>query len=129
MEIGSHNQSRCARACIQASSPQRYLSRFATIDADFGGVSLWKAYGSAFCCRYARSRERTLYLYAHPSPAPGRKISQMPASRSRMGWRRVSHWLKSPTSVTVSALGAHTEKRVPRTPSTSVKCAPSMVYV
>ena len=44
---------------------------------------------------------------------PGRKISQMPPSRRRMGWRVRSHSLKSPTTVTSSALGAQTAKRTP----------------
>ena len=39
------------------------------------------------------------------------KISQTPdAPRGRIGWRRPSHWLKSPMTLTRSALGAHTAK-------------------
>jgi hypothetical protein len=44
---------------------------------------------------------------------PGMKSSQMPDVRMRMGWRRSSHSLKSPMTLTISALGAHTAKRTP----------------
>jgi hypothetical protein len=40
--------------------------------------------------------------------------SQMPFGTSRrIGWARPCHWLKSPTTLTRSALGAHTAKYVP----------------
>ena len=46
------------------------------------------------------------------------KISQMPVStRLRMGWRRPSQSLKSPTTETRCALGAQTAKCTPSTPS------------
>ena len=46
------------------------------------------------------------------------KISQMPASmRLRIGWRRPSQSLKSPTTLTRRAFGAHTAKATPSTPS------------
>ena len=45
------------------------------------------------------------------------KISQTPPLRRRMGWRRMSQSLNSPATVTQSALGAHTAKRTPGTPS------------
>ena len=42
----------------------------------------------------------------------------MPAPwRIRIGWRRRSQELKSPTTATRAALGAHTAKRTPLTPS------------
>ena len=42
------------------------------------------------------------------------KISQMPVSRrSRIGWRRPSQSLKSPTTVTRRAFGAQTAKCTP----------------
>ena len=50
----------------------------------------------------------------------------MPAGkRRRIGWRRASQELKSPTTATRSALGAHTAKRTPSTPSTVTMLAPS----
>ena len=46
------------------------------------------------------------------------KISQTPTSmRFRIGWRRPSHWLNSPTTLTRIAFGAHTAKATPSTPS------------
>ena len=36
--------------------------------------------------------------------------------RRRIGWRRPSQWLKSPTTLTRWALGAQTVKPVPATP-------------
>ncbi len=53
-----------------------------------------------------------------PSRAPGTKISQTPHStRLRMGWRRPSQSLKSPTTLTRRAFGAQTAKATPATPS------------
>ncbi len=55
------------------------------------------------------------------------KISQTPALRRRMGWRRVSHSLKSPATDTVAAFGAHTAKRTPGTPATVVEMRPERI--
>ena len=45
--------------------------------------------------------------------------SQTPESpRTLIGWWRPSQWLKVPTTLTRSAFGAQTAKRMPRTPST-----------
>jgi hypothetical protein len=52
--------------------------------------------------------------------------SQIPdAPSERIGCRRPSHELKSPTTETERALGAHTAKATPVTPSSSIRCAPS----
>ena len=50
METGSSAGS-LARASIQAGSPHWCLSSRVTIEADCGGTSQRKAYGSAFICR------------------------------------------------------------------------------
>src|SRR5436190_13374346 len=49
------------------------------------------------------------YLYLLPGLASGMKISQKPLPRTRMGWRRPSHELKSPTTLTRWAFGANRE--------------------
>ena len=54
------------------------------------------------------------------------KISQTPHSaRRRIGWRRPSQPLKSPTTLTRIAFGAHTVKPTPATPCIDIGCAPS----
>ena len=54
------------------------------------------------------------------------KISQTPVStRLRIVWRRPSQPLKSPTTETRRAFGAHTAKCTPAAPSCSIACAPS----
>ena len=65
-----------------------------------------------------RARARNICI-ALPRAIPGMKISQMPPSRRRMGWRVRSQPLKSPVTLTTSAFGAHTAKRTPSTPSHS----------
>ena len=72
------------------------------------------------------SRRQDLELVASPAATCGAKISHTPHSRrSRIMWRRPSHWLKSPTTETRRAFGAQTAKATPRTPSISRRCAPS----
>ena len=44
----------------------------------------------------------------------------------RIGIRRPSHPLKSPTTLTRCAFGAHTAKATPSTPSWTTGCAPSL---
>jgi hypothetical protein len=56
-----------------------------------------------------------------PGFAPSTSVCQTPLSVPRIGWRRGSQPLKSPTTATEPAFGAHTAKRVP--PATG--CAPS----
>ena len=52
--------------------------------------------------------------------------SQMPLDPSdRIGFRRPSQLLKSPTTETERALGAQTANAVPATPSCVITCAPS----
>ncbi len=61
-----------------------------------------------------------------PSPRPGMNVSHTPvAPRRRIGWRRPSQMLKSPTTDTRCAFGAQTAKCVPATPSCVIACAPS----
>jgi hypothetical protein len=50
------------------------------------------------------------------------------APSDRMGYKRPSHELKSPTTDTERALGAQTANAVPVTPSISRTCAPSFSY-
>ena len=47
------------------------------------------------------------------------------APSERIGCRRPSHELKSPTTETERADGAHTAKATPVAPSISATCAPS----
>src|SRR3954447_12759533 len=81
-----------------------------TIEAFSGGSSKAKPNGSDLRitspCRVSNSN-----LYRSPRAGPGMKISQMPLEPSdRIGWRRPSHALKSPTTLTRAAFGAHTAK-------------------
>jgi len=86
---------------------------------------VWKATGSAF----SRSRPfcvRISNLYFVPWSTPGTNSSQIPDVPSeRIGCRRPSQELKSPTTETERAFGAQTAKAVPRTPSSSRTWAPS----
>ena len=50
------------------------------------------------------------------------------APSERIGCRRPSQPLKSPTTLTERAFGAQTANAVPATPSTSRTCAPSFSY-
>ena len=69
---------------------------------------------------------RNSNLYFSPGPMPGTKISHTPCgSSSRIGWTRPSHRLKSPTTLTRSALGAHTAKWTPAIIPQCIGCAPS----
>ena len=95
------------------------VSRSATTEADFGGVSIAEAEGIGFLLRCSRETAISLRICRRVRrPTPGMKISQTPPSRSRIGFCRVSQPLKSPTTLTTRAFGAHTAKRVPVTPST-----------
>ena len=59
-------------------------------------------------------------------PQPGDEISQTPdPPRGLMGWRRPSHWLKFPTTLTRWAFGAHTAKQTPFELACSRTRAPS----
>ena len=72
-----------------------------------------RAAGSAFSGSSSPSAPEHLVLVAmRPGRRPGTKISQTPArARSRIGWRRPSQPLKSPTTLTRRAFGAQTAKR------------------
>src|SRR5437879_5404860 len=49
--------------------------------------------------------------------------------RDRRMWTRPSHSLKSPTTLTPAAFGAHTAKLTPRTPLFTRACAPSCSWM
>src|SRR6266508_3171226 len=90
-----------------------------------GGRSVANASGSALSTS-PPSAPSTSYLYLSPTPTPGTNSSQTPEEPStRIGFRRPSQRLKSPTTRTARALGAHTAKAVPATPSSTVGWAPS----
>src|SRR5207237_807919 len=81
-----------------------------TTDADCGGTSKAKAYGSLFFST-APPGVRISNLYFSPSGRLGMKSSQTPLGVSRrIGCTRPSHPLKSPITLTRSAFGAHTAK-------------------
>src|SRR5579871_896529 len=99
-----------------------------TTDAFAGGTSVWNATGSLFS-RSRPSCVRSSNLYFAPSSTPGTNSSQIPEEPSeRIGCRRPSHELKSPTTATERAFGAQTANAVPTTPSMSRTCAPSRSY-
>ena len=64
-------------------------------------------------------------LVQRARPTSGIKPSHTPvAPRDARAFDRGVHPLKSPTTLTSLALGAHTAKWMPRCPSTSARCAP-----
>ena len=76
--------------------------------------------------QHAVRRRRSRTCSARPAPTRGTNSSQTPAAwRRRIGWRRPSQALKSPTTATRSAFGAQTAKRTPATPSIVMALAPS----
>ena len=84
-----------------------------TTDAVCGGTSNAKPNGSVFFSS-SPGRVRISNLYFSPSGRSGMKISQMPFGiSSRIACTRPSHPLKSPITLTRSALGAHTAKCTP----------------
>ena len=87
-----------------------------TTDEFAGGTSAANATGSALM-RSCPSWARTSNLYFAPSSTPGTKSSQIPLEPSeRIGCSRPSQLLKSPTTETERAFGAHTANAVPVTP-------------
>ena len=63
-----------------------------------------------------------------PSVKPGINISQMPEDPNPLIiWLRPSQKLKSPTTDTLLAAGAQTEKEIPLIPSTVIKLAPNLL--
>src|SRR5206468_7263169 len=82
----------------------------ATIEALSGGNSKAKPNGSDFRIT-SPYRVSSSNLYRSPTASPGMKISQTPLDPSdRIGCRRPSHALKSPTTLRRRAFGAHTAK-------------------
>ena len=71
---------------------------------------------------------RELVVRAGRRP-PARRAPRLPSAPSeRIGCSRPSQKLKSPTTLTERAFGAHTANAVPATPSISRTCAPSRSY-
>ena len=84
-----------------------------TTDAVCGGVSNATPNGSLFFSS-APDGVRISNLYFSPSARSGMNSSQTPVgTSSRIGCTRPSHPLKSPTTLTRSAFGAHTAKCTP----------------
>jgi hypothetical protein len=90
-----------------------------------GGTSAANAYGSHFSATRP-PRLFTEYLYSVPTLRPGMNSSHTPLGMCfRMACLRRSQPLKSPTTLTLSALGAQTAKFTPVTPLTVRRWAPS----
>ena len=99
----------------------------ATMEAVDGAASLALATGSAFCGKQVPSASMISNLYLSPGARRGTNSSQTPADGlSRIGLRRPSQALKSPTTETRRAFGAHTAKRTPDIPSIDISTAPSV---
>src|SRR5438445_11436285 len=86
-----------------------------TMEAVVGRRSAVNATGSDFNGSMRPSGPMISYLYFSPGRTPGTKISQKPLPRTRMAWRRPSHELKSPTTLTRFAAGANTANATPGT--------------
>ena len=94
----------------------RRIRRTCRRDRSSAGARRRRASGSRTCS--ARRRR--------PS---GTNVSQMPLTpRLRIGCEAGFQPLKSPMTLTCSALGAQTAKCTPALPSTSRRCAPSFSY-
>jgi hypothetical protein len=90
-----------------------------------GRGSTCQAKGSAFSGSGFAVRVEQVELVDGAGCRRGMNISHTPACwRSRIGWRRPSQLLKSPTTETRVALGAQTAKRTPAMPSMTIGCAP-----
>src|SRR3954463_5958136 len=111
MESGTCGYGARARWSMKAWSRQCQRVVSWTIDAESGGASVRNAYGSALR-RWTPSRGRISNLYRSPGPTSGMKSSQMPVDpMDRMGCRRPSQELKSPTTETERAVGAQTANK------------------
>src|ERR1019366_1365831 len=88
----------------------------ATIEQFSGRNCIANPYGSDL--RNKRpSRPRISNLYSVPTPISAMNNSQTPETpRPRITLRRPSQSLNGPTTLTLSAFGAHTAKLVPFTP-------------
>ena len=96
-----------ARRAIHAASDQVY-DESVTTDAVAGGTSAKRAIGSALSTQ-SPWRDSSWNLYAVPTPRPGTKSSHTPLlPMERIACEGPSHWLKSPTTRTARAFGAHT---------------------
>src|SRR5574337_798887 len=96
-----------------------------TREAVRGGGSKAKANGSALRASGSPDCDLISNLYSAPSLREGTKRSHMPLPGwFRIGWRRPSHLLKSPTTLTLLALGAQTAKQTPDTPLRVSRWAP-----
>src|SRR6266487_2934916 len=102
-----------ARRASQSASFQSYRDR-ATTEAVRGGASVCWASGSAFS-RHTPSRPRIRYLYRSPTDTAGTNSSHTPLAPSeRIGQPSCGPQpVKSPTTLTPWAFGAHTAKDTP----------------
>ncbi len=67
------------------------------------------------------------YIYSQPASSPGINSSNTPVSSILcIMWTLPSYLLNSPTTLTLSALGAHTVKSTPLTPLIILSCAPNI---
>src|SRR5437762_11353460 len=102
------------RASIHALSRHVWRLRSQTIPAPLASDSKKNPKGSVFCSRAPSTRDVISYLYRSPSPTVGTNVSQMPlAPRLCMQCDEAFQPLKSPITLTCSALGAHTAKCTP----------------
>ena len=86
------------------------------------------AKGIALLSSSAPDSGANLELYFSPSFRSGMNSSHTPEGiSSRIGWTRPSHPLKSPMTLTRSALGAHTAKCTPVAAPRWIRCASSFL--
>src|SRR5919106_6273910 len=108
MDIGPESRFLSARVESHPASPQSYERSHMT-EPVLGGVSARNANGSALSTRKPAWRERMWNLYTSPVRAPSTRPDQMPDEWT--GSRKSDpafQPLKSPTTETCSAFGAHT---------------------
>ena len=88
-------------------------------------VPLWLAIAVAFLAAWAFYEHLLLPALRWMVTHPANQVIDDISSRLRIGIRRPSQALKSPTTLTRRAFGAHTAKLTPATPSITRTCAPS----
>jgi hypothetical protein len=131
MLMGSSWGFECARRDIHSPSPHSWVV-VATTDAVAGATSARRAMGSAFIVQWPAC-VRISNLYDSPGSTPGTNSSHTPeAPMLRIEWPTPSHRLKSPTTRTARARGAHTVNETPRSAPTGESYtrwfAPSTVH-
>ena len=116
-----------ARRAVEEFGPvAEVAAAFQTTLAVLGGICCAVPYGSALSGSTWPAGEINRYLYSSPRPTPGTNPHQKPVfAINDSGVPFVFQPLKSPTTLTACAFGAHTANCVPRAPSRVVRCAPS----